>query len=133
MKLNVPGANFLDFLAVALLVAAASWYFNTPEMVDRGASPLVYDSEGNTYASLRCVRERSTKHLFTRTRDRFELRDSVEIIDWDDLYRYAKPERTGRLVEYLLPEPDPTCTATLGFVEMVPRWDYFFGGRTTQN
>lgn len=133
MKLNIPGPNLLDFTAVLLLIGAASWYFSTPEMVDRGASPLVYDSEGNTYASMRCVREKSTRHLFTKTRDRFELRDSVEIFEWRQLHRYAKEVRTGRLVEYTMPEPDPVCTATAGFVDIVPRWNYFFGGEVSQN
>jgi hypothetical protein len=117
----------LDAASVALLAGAAVWYFATPEIVERPLRPLAYDHDGNTYASLQCVTERNTTHLFTRSRVERELKDSVELIEWNDLYRFAEETRAGRWIDYTLPAPDARCTETGGFAELVPRWDYFFG------
>jgi hypothetical protein len=128
MRLRWPKFGFLDGFAATLLIFAASWYFVTPDFVERSINPLVYDPASNSYASLQCVREKNASPLFTRNRDFAELKDGVEVVDWSDLYRYAKAERTGRLVEYRMPEPDAGCVAANGFVEMVSRWEYHFGG-----
>lgn len=128
MRLRFPKFGILDGLAASLLVFAASWYYVTPDFVERSVDPLVYDPASNSYASLRCIREKNTARLFTRNRDVFELLDSVELIAWSDLHHYAKPQRTGRLVEYQMPEPDAGCVAANGFVELVSRWEYHFGG-----
>jgi hypothetical protein len=127
MPIAIRWQTVLDTASAALLTGAAVWYFATPEIVERPLRPLVYDRDGNIYASLQCVTERNTAHLFTRSRVEPELKDSVELLEWNDLYRFAEETRTGRLVEYTLPAPDARCTESGGFVERVPRWDYFFG------
>jgi hypothetical protein len=103
----------LDAVSAALFASAAVWYFATPEIVERPLRPLAYDRDGNVYASLQCITERNT--------------DSVELVEWNDLYSLAQETRAGCWVDYTLPAPDPRCTEIDGFVERVPRWDYFFG------
>ena len=127
MGLEFPRQIVLDSASAMLIAGAAAWYFSTPDIVARPLRPLVYDRDGNTYASLQCVKERNTAHLFTRPGVQRELKESAEIVEWNDLYRYAREIRTGRLVEYLMPEPDQRCMGVDGFIEHVPRWDYFFG------
>ena len=127
MRIAFRWQTALDALSATLLVGAAAWYFSTPEIVERPLRPLVYDRDGNVYASLQCVDERNTAHLFTRSRVEPGLKDSAELVEWNDLYRFASATQTGRLVEYTLPSPDARCMEVDGFVELVPRWDYFFG------
>ncbi len=71
--------------------------------------------------------ERNTSHLFTRSRVEPELKDSVELVEWNDLYSFAQETRAGRWADYTLPAPDARCTEIDGFVERVSRWNYFFG------
>jgi hypothetical protein len=127
MRIAFRWQTALDAASAALLASAAVWYFATPEIVERPLRPLAYDRDGNIYASLQCVTERNTSHLFTRSRVEPELKDSVELVEWNDLYRFAQEMRAGRWVDYTLPAPDARCTETDGFVERIPRWDYFFG------
>jgi hypothetical protein len=127
MQIVIRWQTVLDTASAVLLAGAAVWYFATPEIVERPLRPLAYDRDGNIYASLQCITERNTSHLFTRSRVEPELKDSVELVEWNDLYGFAQETRTGRLVEYTLPAPDARCTETDGFVERVPRWEYFFG------
>ncbi len=116
-------------MAGALMVCAALWYFTTPEVVERKLTPLVYERDGNTYASMQCVREGNTAHRFMVSNSRRELKETAQLLEWNDLYQFAVDSRTGRLVEYILPEPDPRCVKANGFVEIVTRWEYFFGGK----
>jgi hypothetical protein len=127
IEIAIRWQTVLDTTSALLLTGAAVWYFATPEIVERPLRPLAYDRDGNTYASLQCVAERNTSHLFTRSRVEPELKDSVELVEWNDLYSFAQETRAGRWVDYTLPAPDARCTETDGFVERVPRWDYFFG------
>ena len=127
MRIAFPRQTVLDTASAVLVSGAVVWYFATPEIVERPLSPLAYDRDGNTYASLQCVKEQNTEHLFTRSRAGRELKDSVDLLEWNDLYRFAQETRTGRLVEYTLPEPDARCAKVGGFHGHVPRWDYFFG------
>jgi hypothetical protein len=127
IEIAIRWQTVLDTTSALLLTGAAVWYFATPEIVERPLRPLAYDRDGNIYASLQCITERNTSHLFTRSRVEPELKDSVELVEWNDLYSFAQETRTGRLVEYTLPAPDARCTEIDGFVERVPRWDYFFG------
>jgi hypothetical protein len=129
MRVTLKWRRTGDIVAGALLFSAALWYFLTPEIVERKLTPLVYDRDGNTYASLQCVREGNTAHRFLVSNARPELKDSAELLEWNDLYQFAIGARTGRLVEYVLPEPDPRCVKVNGFTETVTRWEYFFGSK----
>lgn len=110
--------GFLDFFAGSLLLFVASAYFVMPRQVDRAVDWVVYESSANTFASLRCIRDRTTKYLFTQTRDVLELRSSVRLVHQAELDRFGKPQ------------PDAACYAAGGFVEKVSRWEYFFGWLT---
>lgn len=107
--------GFLDFFAASLLIFVVSSYLVMPRSMERAVDLLVYEPVNNSYASFRCIEEKTTKHQFTQTRDVLELRNSVRVIRHADL---------GRLVK---PQPDAGCYAARGFVEQVSRWDYFFG------
>jgi hypothetical protein len=108
-----PG--FLDFFAASLLVLVVSAYQVLPHQVERAVDHLVYDPSSNSYASFRCIRERTTQHQFTPSRDVPELRSSVRVVHRSALDRYAKPQ------------PDAVCYAARGFVEPVSRFEFFFG------
>ena len=127
MRVTLGWQRVGDVLAGALSIGAALWYLLTPEIVERKVTPLVYDRDGNTYASLQCVRDGNTAHRFFISNGQRELNQSSELVEWNDLYQFAIGTRTGRLVEYVLPEPDPRCAKVNGFVEFVSRWEYFFG------
>jgi hypothetical protein len=127
IEIAIRWQTVLDTTSALFLAGAAVWYFATPEIVERPLRPLAYDRDGNIFASLQCITERNTSHLFTRSRVERELKDSVELVEWNDLYSFAQETWTGRLVKYTLPAPDARCTEIDGFVERVPRWDYFFG------
>ncbi len=107
--------GFLDVLAASLLLFVVSSYFVTPKQIDRPVEHVVYDPSRNSFASFRCLEERTTAHLFTQSRDVLELRASVRVVRLTDLYRYATPQ------------PDAKCYAARGLVEAVPRSEYFFG------
>ncbi|MBX3515143.1 MAG: hypothetical protein KF826_02615 [Xanthobacteraceae bacterium] len=115
---GISSFGFLDFFAGSLLLFVASAYFVMPRQIDRAVDWVVYESSANTFASLRCIRDRTTKYLFTQTRDVLELKNSVRLVRQAELDRFGKPQ------------PDAACYAVGGFVEKVPRWDYFFGWLT---
>jgi hypothetical protein len=128
MQIAFRWQTVLDAVSAALFASAAVWCFATPEIVERPLRPLAYDRDGNVYASLQCITERNTTHLFTHSSVEPELKDSVELVEWNDPYSFAQESlRAGRWVEYTLPAPDARCTEIGGFNERVPRWDYFFG------
>jgi len=95
IEIAIRWQTVLDTASAALFAGAAVWYFATPEIVERPLRPLAYDRDGNIYASLQCVTERNTAHLFTHSRVEPELKDSVELVEWNDLYRFAQETRTG--------------------------------------
>lgn len=110
--------GFLDFFAASLLIFVVSAYFVMPKQIERGVDWVVYEPSINSYASIRCIRDKTTKHQFTQSRDIPELRGSVQLIRYDELRRYFRPQ------------PDADCYAARGFTEAVPRWEYFFGWLT---
>lgn len=107
--------GFLDFFAASLLIFVVSVYLILPHKVERSVDLVVYESANNSYASIRCLRERNTQYQFTQSRDLLELKHSVRIVNHADLGRYGRPR------------PDPVCFAARGFVEEVSRFEYFFG------
>ena len=107
--------GFLDFFAGALLIFVVSLYLILPPEVERGVDVVVYDAASNSYASIRCIQERTTKNRFTQTRDLPELLSSVRVVSHADLSRLGRPQ------------PDAGCFAARGFTETVTRWEYFFG------
>lgn len=110
--------GFLDFFAASLFAFVLSAYFILPYQVERGVDLVVYEASNNSYASIRCIREKTTRHQFTQSRDVPELRPSVRIVHYSELDRYSRPQ------------PDAGCFAARGFVESVSRWEYFFGWLT---
>lgn len=111
-----PG--FADFLAASLLLFVVAGYLILPKQVERAVDYVIFDPASNSFASFRCIREKTFRYPFTVSRDVPELRASVRIVHHSDLDRYGKPQ------------PDPACYAANGFVERVPRWEYFFGWLT---
>ncbi len=107
--------GFLDFFAASLLAFVLGAYLILPREVERGVDLVVYEPANNSYASYRCLRDKTTKYQFTQSRDLMELKSSVRVVHHADLGRYGKPQ------------PDAQCYAAKGFVESVPRWEYFFG------
>jgi hypothetical protein len=107
--------GFLDFFAASLLIFVVSAYFVMPKQIERGVDWVVYEPSNNSYASIRCIRDKTTKHQFTTSREVPELRGTVRLIRYEELRRYFRPQ------------PDPACYAAHGFTEAVSRWDYFFG------
>jgi hypothetical protein len=105
----------LDFFAASLTIFIASAYFVMPAQVERGVDVVLYEPAINSYASIQCIRDKTTRYQFTQSRDVLELRSSVRVLHHSQLGFYAKPQ------------PDAGCLAAHGFVERVPRWDYFFG------
>lgn len=107
--------GFADVFAASLLAFVIAAYLILPKQVERGVDFVVYDSRNNSYASFRCIAEKTTKHQFTLSRNVPELRDSVRVLHHRELDRLHHPQ------------PDAVCYAAKGFVESVPRWEYFFG------
>ncbi|HMN52502.1 MAG TPA: hypothetical protein PKB01_10645 [Xanthobacteraceae bacterium] len=117
-RLKRPGLSsfgFLDFLAASLLIFVLSWYFVAPSTIERVVDWVVYEPANNSFASLRCIDERTTQYQFTKSRDVTELKDSVRLVRYADLERYARPQ------------PDAGCHAVRGFTDAVPRWEFYFG------
>jgi len=112
-KFYSPG--FLDFLAASLLIFTVSAYLILPQQMVRVVDLVVYEPADNSYASFRCLRDKTTKHLFTQTRDVLELKSSVRVVRHADLDRYGRPQ------------PDGRCFAAKGFVEEISRFEYVFG------
>jgi hypothetical protein len=110
--------GFLDFFAASLLIFVVSLYLIMPRQIERVADLVVYEPATNSYASLRCIREKTTQYQFTQSRDVPELRSTVRVVDQAELRRYWKPQ------------PDKGCYAAHGFTETVTRWEYFFGWLT---
>jgi hypothetical protein len=110
--------GFLDYFAASLLIFAASIYLVLPRQIDRVVDVVFYEASSNSYTSYRCIQDKTTKHLFTQSRDVRELRASVTMV------RYAELNRLGH------PQPDPACQAARGFTEPVTRFEYFFGWLT---
>jgi hypothetical protein len=110
--------GLLDFIAGSLTIFVVSVYLILPPQIERGVDFVVYDAKSNSYASLRCIQERTTKNRFTQTRDLPELLSSVRVVSHADLGRLGRPQ------------PDSACYAARGFTETVTRWEYFFGWLT---
>jgi len=107
--------GLLDFFAASLLIFVVSIYLILPPQVERGVHFVVYDAASNSYASMRCILEKTTRTRFTQTRDLPELLSSVRVVNHADLNRVGRPQ------------PDAECYAARGFTESVTRWEYFFG------
>lgn len=107
--------GYLDFFAASLLIFVTSCYFVMPLQLERRVDFVVYDATSNSYASIRCIQERTTRAKFTQTRDIPELLGSVRVVNHTDLGRLGRPQ------------PDATCYAARGFTETVTRFEYFFG------
>lgn len=107
--------GLLDFFAASLLIFVISVYLVLPKQIERMVDVVFYDPSINSYASYRCIQDRTTKHRFTQSRDVRELRASVRVV------HYAELNWLGR------PQPDAGCFAAKGFTETVTRWEYFFG------
>jgi hypothetical protein len=112
-RLNSLG--YLDFFAASLLIFVTSCYFILPLQLERSVDYVVYDATSNSYASIRCIQEKTTRARFTQTRDVPELLSSVRVMSYADLGRLGRPQ------------PDAGCYAARGFTETVTRWEYFFG------
>lgn len=111
---SVP-LGFLDYLAGSLLIFVIAAYLILPAKVERGVDLVAYDPMINSYTSLRCLQEKTTKYQFTQTRDVLELKNSVRVVRLADLSRQGRPQ------------PDAGCHAARGFVDEVSRFEYFFG------
>lgn len=107
--------GYLDFFAASLLIFVVSIYTILPSQMERSVDLVVYEPANNSYASIRCIQEKTTRHQFTQNRDVPELRSSVRLIGYSELKRYWKPQ------------PDAGCFAARGFTETVTRFEYFFG------
>lgn len=107
--------GFLDVLACSLFIFVVAAYFVLPKQIERGVDYVVFDPASNSYTSFRCLRERTTRNVFTLSRDVLELKSSVRVVHHSELERLGKPQ------------PDGACYAARGFVDTVSRWDYFFG------